>query len=253
MSQSTESRHIYDAAVIGCGYVSVGAAGAIGNAVILEEESTCDTHVYLPLSSFRHHPYTPTTAEGRRLAAIFERLGLFRDGMQNTNAMEIALCSYLATGGPRVLLKCRVVDTERDGEVYRLAVQTNEGITHLYARSVIHTERRGGTPRFTVLLEIGDIGAVRAPLLAAFPGATLEPAFYPGRYALHIPAAGYDENGVKCYAYETLRAKGLALRILTMAPTFSYEDTENPLSDDFYRSPIEALEAGIAYAKEGMR
>ncbi len=244
---------VYDAAVIGCGYFSVGAAGALGHAVILEEESTCDTHFYLPLSSFAHHPYTPRTPEGRRLLTVFDRLGLVRDGMQNTNAMEIALCSYLAEGGPRVLLKCRVIDTVRDGDLYRLSLQTNEGITHLYAKHVLRTERRAGTRRFTVLLGIGDLGAVRTPLLAAFPGAVLEPAFYPGRYALHIPAAGYDENSIKCYVYGILRQKDLPLRILTMAPTFSYENTEDPLSDDFYRNPIEAFEAGIAYAKEVVR
>ena len=241
--------HVYDTAVIGCGYFAVGYAKARGNAIILEAEQTCDTHFYLPLRTFRVPPYEPTTAEGRRLAEVFLEAGIYRGDEQNTNALECAFCRYLSKDAPSILLKCRAVEIVEEDGIFRLTISTNEGLSTLRARRILSTESCGEDKTYTLLYTAKDPKATEAALLAAFPGATVEPAFYPDRYALHIDGRGHDENSVKRAVCERLSACGIALTVIYMAPVFAYRG-ESPLCDDAYSHPIEALEAGIRYAKE---
>lgn len=244
---------LYDTLILGAGYSSVGFAMARKNCVICEENQICDTHFYLPLKSFRYHPYTPQTAEGKRLRDIFSELSLFGTDMQNTNGFECGFCRYLTESAtpPEVLLKCRAVKTERrDDRLYDVTVQTNEGLLHLFAKHLLDT--RGNTDQkfFTILFVTEDIGKTAEVLRAAFPGSDWEKAFYPGRYALHIPADGWDENGIKSEVYRRWCALMPPARILYMAPTFAQECAGGELCDDLYRNPVEAFEAGYFWAKE---
>ena len=107
---------IYDTLILGSGYFSAGYAIARGHCAILEEHQICDTGFYLPLRSFAHHPYEPVTEPGRHLAAILDELAVFRDGMQNTNALECAFCRFLIEREITPILKCRVIGIRKQAD-----------------------------------------------------------------------------------------------------------------------------------------
>ena len=242
-------KHIYDTLIIGCGYFSVGYALSKGNCIICEENQICDTRFYLPLKSFQYNPYSPKTAKGARLLDIFRQLSLFEGEMQNTNGFECGFCKYIAETGANILLKCRVVEIAVENGIYNVKIQTNEGLSHLYAKNIINTISECIDKEFTALFTTEDIGSVSAELKDAFPGAIVEPAFYRKRYALHIPAGEYDENTVKLAVYNAWNEKNIKAKIIYMAPAFS-TSSKNPFSDDFYDNPIKAFEAGCFHAKE---
>ena len=239
---------LYDTLIIGSGYFSVGYALAKGNCMIAEEHQICDTGFYLPLRSFSYRPYEPVTEEGRRLATTFSELGLFSDGMQNTNAFECAFCRYLLSKDFIPTLKCRVISQEKlpDG-TYSATLQTNEGLTEIRARHILDT-RSPITDRRLTMLYLAKSEDVGERLLSAFPGSTLEPAFYAGRYALHIPVNGYDENTVKPWIHQRWCELGLDAKILYIAPVFYHGGDISTPGDGQYRNPIEAFEAGYLYA-----
>lgn len=242
---------VYDTLIIGSGYFSIGYAAACPNTVICEEHQICDTGFYLPLRSFRHKPYSPKTEAGTQLLDIYQSLSLFREEQQNTNGFEFALCKYLVQQQLESLLKCRVIRAEQmPDHLYDVTVQTNEGLTHLLARNILDTRSRSGEKRYTVLFLCPDIEKVRDSLLGAFDDAQIEPAFYPGRYALHISAPDTDENRIKLRIYEKWRSLGIDASILYMAPVFYSAAEANALCDEHYENPIEAFEAGYFYAKE---
>ena len=239
---------IYKTLIIGCSYFSVGYAAAHPDTVICEEHQICDTGFYLPLRSFRYKPYAPKCEEGKRLSRIFDSLSLFRGDEQNVNGFELALCKYIAESEIDVMLKCRVISVlQRQDGIYDVTVQTNEGLSHLFAESVIDTSGRRGERRFTVLFVCDDIGSVRESLLHAFCGAEIESAFYKGRYALHIPVGDTDENRIKLEVYERWRALDTDAKILYMAPVFYGDGKGSKTCDAHYVNPVEAFEAGYFY------
>ncbi len=243
--------NIYDTLIIGSGYTSAGYAAACGGTVICEEHQICDIGFYLPLRSFCYKHYSPKTEEGAELLQIFNSLSLFREGEQNTSGFEFALCRYVSEKQFNILLKCRVIYTERRvDDIYDVTVQTNEGITHLLAKKVIDTTNRSGEKRYTVLFVCDDIGKVKDKLLSAYGGAQIEPAFYRGRYALHISAQNTDENRIKLEIYEKWRSLDVDARILYMAPVFYGAAGDGRMSDGNYENPIEAFEAGYFYGRE---
>lgn len=245
---------VYNTLIIGSGYTSIGYAAACESAIICDEHQVCDTHFYLPLRSFRHQPYLPKTEEGAHLLDCFRSLSLFEGEAQNTNGFEFALCKYICQKEMDVLLKCRVVGIERTAEgFYDATVQTNEGLTHLYAERILDTTSKPNPKRYTVLFVCEDIEAVKPALLSAFADAQVEPAFYQNRYALHLSAGDTDENRIKADIYEQWRSLPTDAKILYMAPTFYADSSENQWSDYNYPNPIEAFEAGYFYAKEADR
>lgn len=245
---------VYDTLIIGSGYCSAGYAAACPNTVICEEHQICDTGFYLPLRSFRYRHYAPKTEEGARLLSKFEALSLFGETEQNTNGFEFALCQYLAERQTELLLKCRVIRMEeRSDRIFDVTVQTNAGLSHLFAKKILDTTDRSDERYFTVLFVCDDLDAVKGKLLAAYRGAQIETAFYPGRYALHMPVQGVDENLVKLEVYQKWRALDLDARILYMAPVFYGAGSADRMSDAHYENPIEAFEAGYFCAKEASR
>ena len=243
--------NVYDTLIIGSGYFSVGYAAARPNSVICEEHQICDTAFYLPLRSFRYLPYDPKSDEGARLLRAFDALSLFHGDAQNTNGFEFAFCKYLTERQVNLLLKCRVIRVKQlPDRIYDVTVHTNEGLTHLFAKNILNTVNQSPKKYFTVLFVCDNIETVKNKLLEAYHGAQIEPAFYSGRYALHIPTHNTDENRIKLDVYEKWRSLGIDAKILYMAPVFYGEASETRLCDDHYENPIEAFEAGYFYAKE---
>lgn len=243
--------HIYDTLLIGSGYTSTGYAIRNKNTIICQPHQICDTSFYLPLRSFQHQPYTPKTEEGARLFHIFQALSLFKNGQQNTNGFECALCQYIIETELNVLLKCRVISTsQRPDGIYDVTIHSNEGLTHLFARNILNTQNSSAGNRFTLLFLCENIETAKKQLLATFPGSQIEPAFYPGRYALRIPVANTDVNRIKKDVYDKWCSSEIDAKILYMAPMFCRNTCANELCDDCYNNPIEAFEAGYFYAKE---
>ena len=236
----------YDTLLIGAGYSSFGYAAAREGCLVVEEQEIADTHFYLPLRSYRHIPYTPTTEEGRALAEIFGELALFRDGRQNVNGFEVALCRYLAAHPVPLLLKTRVAEVRREGERSVVTLIGNGGLLEVAARRVIDT-RAGEGNRFTVLIKADTREAAEAA--ASRGGFLLSDAFYPGQYALIAPFEG-EVNAAKCAAAEALRGAH-GIRLLAMAQAAAKGGEGKPLSDDDYENPIAAFEGGYRLGKEG--
>lgn len=246
--------NIYKTLIIGSGYSSIGYAAACPSTVICEEHQICDTSFYLPLRSFSYNNYSPKTEEGAQLFSAFSSLSLFRENEQNTNGFEFALCKYLAKKQLNILLKCRVISiNQQPDNIYDVTVQTNEGLTHLFTEKILDMTNRSSKKHFTVLFVCDNVEKVKGKLLSAYSGAQIEPAFYPGRYALHVSVYNTDENLIKLEIYEKWRALCIDARILYMAPVFYKEADADKLCDDNYENPIEAFEAGYFYAKENDR
>ena len=242
---------IYKTLIIGGGFSSIGYAAACPGTVICEEHQICDTGFYLPLRSFRYQPYAPKTEEGAHLLRIFHALSLFKGAEQNTNGFEFALSRYVLEKRLDIQLKCRVIDRRKGPDaIYDVTVQTNRGLEHLLTERILDTTPSLGERFFTVLFVCNDIKSVKSRLLAAFDGAYIEPAFYPRRYALHLPVGTTDENRIKHTVYEQWRTLDVDAKILYMAPVFYTEAATALLSDAAYANPIQAFEAGYFLGKE---
>ena len=70
---------------------------------------------------------------------MLKQSGIFRDNEQNTNGFEFALCKYISEKQFHIRLKCRIICVEhRSDNIYDATVQTNEGLTHLFAKKVLN-------------------------------------------------------------------------------------------------------------------
>ncbi len=239
----------FETVLLGSGYSSCGYAASGADCLIVEEQEIADTHFYLPLRSYRHTPYTPTTDEGRALAEIFGSLGLVKDGRQNVNGFEVALCRYLAERELPLLLKARAVRREeRDGRIL-LTLSTNEGLLEVSCRRVIDTRSGQKRQRMTALCTVREEAAAVA--LSLLTGWEVSEAFYPGQYALFAELSG-DVNVALCKIADAVEgAEGV--RLLTVAPCFAADGEGRLLSDDDYENPIAAFEAGYLLGKEALR
>ncbi len=242
-----EKGHIYDTLILGSGYFSVGFSLSRKNCIICEENQICDTSFYLPLSSFEYKEYLPKTSAGKRLFEIFSELSLFSCGMQNANAFECGFCKFLLENPSDILLKCRVISIEKEDEFYCATVQTNEGLSRIYAESILDT-RAEGDAHFTTLFFTKEYEKDRKILSETFPFSYTEKAFYEDRYALHIPVGEYDENTIKVAVYNKWRTLDTNAKIVYMSPMFS-KKSDKEYCDAFYENPIEAFEAGYFYAE----
>lgn len=243
---------IYDALVIGSGYASVGFARKNKNVIICEEHQICDTGFYLPARCYEYFPYCTKTQEGKKLESVFAELSLFSGEQQNLNGFECAMCTYLVNNPVELLLKSKVIGVKRMCEgVYDVSVYTNEGITHLFTKRVINTKRRLTQKKITVLFTTGNIARAKETLCSVFEGAQIEPAFYEGRYAMHVNADGFDENSVKLWIYNKWCETEPDAKILYIAPVFYGDAVETHLlCDANYTNPIEAFEAGYLFSLE---
>jgi hypothetical protein len=240
---------IYDTLLIGSGYYAAGYADAQKNCLIVEEGQVADTQFYLPMRGFAAEGMKPMTKAGGRLFDLALEMGLFRDGGLCANALESLLARHMLAVGTPILLKCRAVRTCREGELTRVTLLTNAGLSDVYAKKILDTRPRPRHKAITVLLHSAEpIGAAASALLAAFPGAELAPAFYEGRTALTVPADGYDENTVTCMIHDRF-PKISGVRILYIAPSLVALGCEGQQTDAAYSDPIAAYEAGLCAAE----
>ena len=230
----------FDTVLIGSGYSSIGYATANGRTLIVEEQEIADTHFYLPLRSYRYTPYRPKTREGCELDGIFRELSLFTDEGQNVNGFEPALCRYLEKHPLPMLLKCRVIETEKADVGYVLTLSTNEGLLQVSCSRVYDTRNTEKRSLTVLLIAKNPDDAARA---ADLTGWELQDAFHPNWYALYVPYAGQNENDVKITIHNQL-AKIDGVRLLSIAPIYAGKRTTILLSDDSYDNPIAAFEAG---------
>ena len=237
---------IYDTLKIGCSYFSVGFALKKRNVIICEENQICDNRFYLPLRSYKYSPYFPSTEEGKKLLDIFSSLNLIQGDFQNINGFECGFCKFLLEEKAEILLKCRVIKTEKENGIYKVTVHTNEGLSFIYAKSVLNTLNKGNNKFFTLLFTTDNIKEVSEKLICTFSGAYIEPAFYEKRYALYIPVSASDENEVKLNIYQKWRNLNINAKIIYMAPVFSTEYDGKTLCDEKFSNPVEALEAGLS-------
>ncbi|MBR2043024.1 MAG: hypothetical protein IJ946_01655 [Clostridia bacterium] len=242
--------HIYDTLIIGSGYSSLGYALKNENSIICEENQICDTHFYLPLKTFSYKEYTPKTEYAKKLLGIFNSLSVINGDMLNTNALECGICKFITETKVKILLKCRVIKAEKENGIFKATIQTNQGLSFIYAKKVLNTLSSDTDPFFTTLFITDNIEKDKAALLNEFKDGNICPAFYRNRYALQINAKGFDENTVKTFIYEKWKKLKLNAKILYMAPVFYYNNATDGLSDRNYQNPIEAFEAGYFY-KEG--
>lgn len=243
--------HIYDTLIKGCGYAPLGYATSNKNTIICEERQVCDTNFYFPLNSFTYTPYTPETAEGKKLKNIFDELSLFSEKYQNTNGFECAICRYIVENPADILLKCRVIKAEKNDGIYDVTIQTNEGLSHIYTRQITDCTSTPKEKVITVLFDTDNIEDTKKYLSAEFEGAVIEKAFYENRYAIHINATEYDENTAKVYIYNKWPDCGAT--IVYIAPVFSSEENpKNILCDANYKNPVEAFEKGYNFGKEAV-
>jgi hypothetical protein len=236
----------FDTVLIGSGYSSVGFAVARQRCLIVEEQEMADTHFYLPLRSYRYHPYTPKTREGERLARCFELLSLFGGAAQNTNGFECALCRFLEETPVPLLLKTRVVRREDLMGDTVLTLSTNGGLMRVSCRRVIDTRSAGHGGYLSVLILAESEEDARTASKAL--GWPMERAYYEGQYHLRAPITE-DENAAKCHVHEAL-AGARGVRLLSIAPVFAREGGGLILSDDDHLNPIAAFEAGYRLGKE---
>ena len=241
---------VYDTLIIGASYASIGYAIERGNTIVIDEHQVCDTVFSLTLPTFTYSPYVPKTEEGERLFSHFTRVDLIKNGQQNTSAFECALCAYLIEKNLIPTLKCRVISVNlREDEIYEITVQTNAGLEPLYAKRVMRAGVGQGQKWLCVLYLTEAPESAKEALLRVFPDATIEPAFYENRYAIHIPINTSDINEAKAYVYQKWNGKVSGAKILYMAPRFSQREGANALTDYGYENPIRAFEDGILLAR----
>ena len=151
-----------------------------------------------------------------------------------------------------ILLKCRVIRVcQRPDGVYDVTVQTNEGLTHLFAKQVLDATDCSEPKQYTVLFVCDCIDPVREQLESCFEGARIEPTAYENRYALHfVVCADTDENRIKLDVYHKWQSHAINAKILYMAPVFYGNGSGGELCDGRFDNPIEAFEAGYLYGKE---
>lgn len=238
---------IYDTLIIGCSYFSVGYAMNNPNTIICEAHQTCDNNFYLPIRGFDYKPYKPQTSEGEKLLEIFNSRNLLSEKGHNVSAFEGAFCKYIYENNVNVLLKCRVIRTKESNGVYDVTVQSNEGLSHIFARKILNSLSDAPKNLYTALFISTDIEKDKPILLSAFKGSVIKSAVHDRRYAIHIPVTITDENLVKVWVYENWKNANVDAKIIYMSPIIYSSNKSNKVCDDNFISPIQAFEAGYLF------
>ena len=242
---------LYDTLLIGSGYASLGYALARGNTLICEASELCDNDFCLPIRGYGEIRGECESALGKELLDYYAELGLICDGVPNTVALECGFCGFAMKHGADVRLKCRVIGWEQgeDG-VITAGLISGGGIEHVRARRVIDMRTTSGM-RYLTLLFTADTGEDVAAIASAFPEASVESAFYEGRYALYVPIGDEDYISAKARIYERWSSSEGRAKLLYTAPVVcirSEGGREAPCDGD-YTDFISAFEAGIGYAE----
>ena len=237
----------YSAVIIGSGYVGAGLALSLGNALIVEKNEFADGHFALCHSGYSIPDFSPTEPIARKLKELYEARGVIRDGMIDLSFSECVFSEFLLDFGVNILFRTEVVAARDEGDGYRLTLNTVEGVKEIYTTYIIDT-RGEGEGYYTVLFRDSDYESHKDSILSLLDGASVEPAFYKDRYALHLPL-----NAGESTAEATLRVHSAwenaprSARLLHFSPKSYLSGKGAVPSDANYKSPIEAFEAGIKY------
>ena len=241
---------IYDTLIIGSGYTSLGYAATASDTLIVEERQICDTVFYLSLPTYSFDRALPVAEEGRAFYKYYSDRGLFCGGMQDLNAFESAFCAYALENDIEILLKSRVINsTLTDGGIYEARVISPSGIITVCAKRIIDMRSREGKGSLTLLFSVRDKKSDVASLKTAFPGAIVEQAFYPDRYAVHVPTED-DYITAKKKAHALCHGINGGARLIYTAPAIYLKRDEGGVpTDNAFSDPVSAFAAGVAYAK----
>lgn len=249
---------IYETAIIGSGYTSIGYALSKGNSIIIEQNETADVGFYLCLKNYKHGTYAPTTQTGKSLLSLYQNLNLINEKEQNLSGFECGLCEFVYQNGLEILFKTRVVETKKENGVYKLTLITSGGIDYVYAKDVLDlTNVTPDKKSLTILYHTDTPDQTESDLKTAFKGCVVEKAFYNDRFAVIIPVeVNKDFNDAKVEIYGKWKESKINAKILYFAPTFAkiYTTSNNAMQDGYYANPIEAFEYGYNLAnsqKEG--
>lgn len=234
-----------DTLIIGSGYSSAGFAAAEKSCIIAEETEMCDKHFYLPLQCFEYKNFVPSEDLSSELYCTFEKLGLFKNSMQNVNAFECAFCTFLKKIKINILLKSRVVSIDRKDGKYLVGLYTNSGFERICADRLFDNRTKSTAPLYLTVIYQSENSNVQSALQGIFPGSLTQKAFYDKRYALYIP---YDKqtdlNYFKLSLYTKWKESRIGAKILCFAPM------AGALGEAGFTNPVEAFETGIKLAKE---
>ena len=175
-----------------------------------------------------------------------------------TNAFEPAFCEFLSSRNIDILLKCKVVKSEKqsDGH-YKVTVYTNEGLSDIYAKNVFDTANNShNSKKYITVLYItekqdGDVNT----LSNVFTDGVFTKAFYKNRFAMHVPFEGIcDVNEMMCSIHDRWLIAKTDAKILYIAPKFfTLEEKASDIKTSFpcdfsFDNPIAAFEEGIFFA-----
>lgn len=242
---------VYENVVIGCGYTSIGFAIANKSTLILEKRQSADTNFYLPLKTFKKLAFTPKTECAKQLDELFESKNLYKDGMQNTNALESVFCEYILSKDVNVLFKSTVISVTQNKNLFEVTFSSVNGLSKVLAKNVLDTTKGIAENKFLTVLFCSAQPLENSSIFEnLFKDCEIEKAFFPNRYALHF---NVEFNKSHIDAKEEFLNKWKTLKtdckILYVAPKFYYTYPQKavPPKDAYFDSPIEALEQGFLY------
>ena len=242
---------IYDTVLIHSGYLSLGYAKTRVNSLIIEEREFMDSSFCLSLRTFKKSEYAPKSEAGAQLLSLMHKLDVICDGMMNTSALESVICEYALSSGVEVLLRTRVLSVAKEGGIYTLRIINGGGIQTVKARKILDTGATISEKSLTLLFTTDTPEADVATILDLFPTATLERAFYPGRYALHVPVDSVsDSYRVRSEIYDKWLSRPHNACLLYVTEILSGASSDTALtSDACFSDPIAAFDRGVALAK----
>lgn len=252
-------KKIYNSLILGSSYTQAGYAIAKKNCIVCEEGESADTTFYLALKNFKIDKISPKTKLGQSLFNIYFKLNLFKNGMQNLNGFECGFCDFLLQNDVKILFKTKRIDTVKEGRIYKTRIMTVGGIKTIYSKEIIDLKAPLNKPsneqvsrRWTILYYSKNPDCAKERLLQTFKGATVEPAFFQDRYAIHLPVNEYsDFNQMKLDVFNKWKESKPDCEIVYMSPATYYTSTNTIFPQDFnYNNPVDALETGFKYAKE---
>ena len=143
---------VYENVVIGSGYTSVGFALANPSTIILEKNQSADVNFYLPLKNFKKLDFTPSCECAKELDQLFTEKGFYKNGMQNTNALECAFCEFILCKNIEINFKSTVVSVTPKKDKYMVTYYTVNGLNTIMAKKVIDMTNSGADQKFLTVL-----------------------------------------------------------------------------------------------------
>ena len=242
---------IYDTVLIHSGYLSLGYAKTRGNSLIIEEREFVDSSFCLSLRTFKKSEYTPKSDAGAELLSLMHTLGVIRDGMINTSALESVICEYAIRSDVEILLRTRVLSaTENDG-IYTLRIINGGGIQTVKTRKILDTGATLSEKFISALFVTDSPKTDLSAILDVFPTASYEMAFYPGRYALHVPVDAHsDPYRARSQIYEKWLSRPHTATRIYVAEVLCGKPCDTALTTDFaFDDPVCAFDRGVELAK----